>query len=81
MAEHKAAVYLGVRTRINRRLVRHKIAVGASLVEYPKPPYGPGGHFAYALCGEPAYLHDGAVHLGSTVECADCSTIAAADAA
>ncbi len=49
----RAAVYIGVRD-----MVLHRLAAGAGVTDYPDPPAGPGGHFGYALCGEPAYGAD-----------------------
>ncbi len=60
--------FIGVRDR-----AKHKIAETARLVDYPKPPAGPGGCFAYALCGEPAYRDVEGIGLDRLSECTACA--------
>jgi hypothetical protein len=62
-----------------RDMTRHKIATRARLTDYPDPPAGPGGHFGWALCGEPAYEDDGAALRLRIAECQMCVGLAVDD--
>ena len=62
--------YIGV---FDKPMRRHRIAATERRWYYLPPPEGPGGHWAYTLCGQPAWHSDIAPADNRRLpECPDC---------